>query len=235
MWARIALVLTCLALVASPVAPVVGVEQEDNEPSGETLYNGTCGLCHGPEGSGDAGPRIAPMGSELSEVLDIVRNGNGQMPAISADELSDAEVARVVDYLRSLGDSPGRRDADVSRVDDAAAALIKNGVTGVAEGANMPSTPEAMNVFIDAGVLFGPAKAANAGGVAVSGLEQSQNALRISWSHDEVEARLVAIMEQIHTRCLEYGSAGGLVNYVNGANLAGFEKVARAMLAYGCV
>ena len=73
------------------------------------------------------------------------------------------------------------------------------------------------------------------GGVAVSGLEQSQNALRISWSHDEVEARLVAIMEQIHTRCLEYGSAGGLVNYVNGANLAGFEKVARAMLAYGCV
>ena len=104
MWARIFLALTCITLVTVPLARAAGSAQDDDEPSGETLYDGTCGLCHGPEGSGDAGPRIAPMGRELSEVLEIVRNGNGQMPAISEDELSDAQVARVVAYLRSLGD-----------------------------------------------------------------------------------------------------------------------------------
>ena len=107
MWARTVLALTCLGLVAVPlaaIAPAGGVGQQDDAPSGETLYDGTCGLCHGPEGIGDAGPRIAPMGRELFEVLEIVRNGNGQMPAISEDELSDDEVARVVAYLRSVGD-----------------------------------------------------------------------------------------------------------------------------------
>ena len=118
---------------------------------------------------------------------------------------------------------------------DDAKKLIGNGVRGVAEGANMPSTLDAVNALLDAKVLFGPAKAANAGGVAVSGLEQSQNALRISWTREEVEARLVEIMQQIHSRCVEYGEEGGWVNYVRGANIAGFEKVARAMLAYGVV
>ena len=119
---------------------------------------------------------------------------------------------------------------------EAADALIKNGVTAVGEGANMPCSLEATDRFQAAGVLFGPAKAANAGGVAVSGLEQSQNALRMSWSHDEVHERLRLIMAEIHEKCCEYGNDGnGGVNYVRGANVAGFVKVADAMLAYGAV
>ncbi|MFC1705938.1 NADP-specific glutamate dehydrogenase [Planctomycetota bacterium] len=118
----------------------------------------------------------------------------------------------------------------------AARDLVKNGVIAVAEGANMPSTLEAVHAFLDARVLFGPAKAANAGGVAVSGLEQSQNALRISWSREEVESRLQRIMSDIHERCRRYGDNGnGFINYVRGANIAGFVKVADAMLAYGVV
>ena len=100
----------------------------------------------------------------------------------------------------------------------------------------MPCSLEATDAFLAAGVLFGPAKAANAGGVAVSGLEQSQNALRMSWSRDEVHERLRNIMAEIHEKCREYGDDGnGGVNYVKGANIAGFVKVADAMLAYGAV
>ncbi|MGI9175337.1 MAG: NADP-specific glutamate dehydrogenase [Rhodothermales bacterium] len=113
--------------------------------------------------------------------------------------------------------------------------LLKNGCRVVAEGANMPSTLEAMHHFLDAKILFGPAKAANAGGVAVSGLEQSQNALRISWSRDEVDQRLQGIMKNIHEQCEAWGQEGDYVNYVKGANLAAFRKVADAMLAYGIV
>ncbi len=111
--------------------------------------------------------------------------------------------------------------------------LINNGCYCVAEGANMPSTLEAMRVFLNAKVLFGPAKAANAGGVAVSGLEQSQNAQRLSWSSERVDQELGAIMESIHTKCVDHGQDGDFVNYVKGANVAGFIKVANAMLAYG--
>ena len=115
-----------------------------------------------------------------------------------------------------------------------ASRMIANGLVALAEGANMPTTLEAVHAFQDAGVTFGPAKAANAGGVAVSGLEQSQNALRISWSAEEVESRLVEIMRTIHERCVDHGgSDAGPVDYVKGANIAGFEKVAQAMLAYG--
>ncbi len=114
--------------------------------------------------------------------------------------------------------------------------LIANGVKAVAEGANMPTEPEGVAAFIEAGVLFGPGKAANAGGVAVSGLEQSQNALRISWSREEVDHRLQGIMENIHDKCAEYGrEENGRIDYVKGANIGGFVKVAEAMLAYGVV
>jgi len=117
---------------------------------------------------------------------------------------------------------------------DDAAALIKNGVQGVSEGANMPSTREAIQQFLNAKVLFGPGKAANAGGVAVSGLEQSQNAIRLSWSREEVDRQLQEIMKRIHSQCETHGKqAGGYINYVQGANIAGFVKVADAMLAYG--
>ncbi len=114
--------------------------------------------------------------------------------------------------------------------------LISNGVLAVSEGANMPTELEGVHLFQDARVLFGPAKAANAGGVAVSGLEQSQNALRISWPKEKVCRQLVEIMAKIHQQCVEYGrESDGYVNYVKGANIAGFTKVADAMLAYGAV
>jgi glutamate dehydrogenase (NADP+) len=114
--------------------------------------------------------------------------------------------------------------------------LIKNGCICVAEGANMPSTPEAIHEFHEAKILFAPGKASNAGGVATSGLEMSQNSLRISWTREEVDERLRKIMEDIHNSCIEYGrDEEGYCNYVKGANIAGFVKVADAMLAQGVI
>ena len=117
-----------------------------------------------------------------------------------------------------------------------AKALISNGCICVSEGANMPSTPEAIEEFTKAKILFAPGKASNAGGVATSGLEMSQNSLRLSWTSEEVDQRLKAIMANIHESCVKYGSDGqGYVDYVKGANIAGFVKVADAMLAQGVV
>ena len=117
-----------------------------------------------------------------------------------------------------------------------AAALIKNGCRAVIEGANMPCTPEAVTKFAESKVLYAPGKAANAGGVSVSGLEQSQNSLRLSWTREEVDARLRTIMRDIHKQCVLQGKeADGHVNYAKGANIAGFVKVADAMLAQGIV
>ncbi len=115
-----------------------------------------------------------------------------------------------------------------------AALLVENGVLCVAEGANMPSTLDAVEIFLKAGTLYAPGKASNAGGVATSGLEMSQNALRLSWRHAEVDERLHAIMKDIHENCVHHGkTADGSVNYVDGANIAGFVKLADAMLAQG--
>lgn len=113
--------------------------------------------------------------------------------------------------------------------------LIKNGVKCVAEGANMPSTPEAITAFLDNKVLFAPGKASNAGGVATSGLEMSQNSLRMSWSREEVDGHLKTIMHNIHKTCVLHGKEGKYINYVKGANIGGFVKVANAMLAQGLV
>ena len=114
--------------------------------------------------------------------------------------------------------------------------LVANGCIAVSEGANMPSTPEAIQVFQEAKILYAPGKAANAGGVSVSGLEMSQNSARLSWTAEEVDARLHQIMESIHESCVKYGTeADGYVNYVKGANIAGFMKVAKAMMAQGVI
>ncbi len=113
--------------------------------------------------------------------------------------------------------------------------LVKNGVVAVAEGANMPSTPDAVNYFIENKVIFAPGKASNAGGVATSGLEMSQNSLRLSWTREEVDQRLHGIMVSIHKTCTKYGNEKGYMNYVKGANIGGFVKVAEAMLAQGLV
>ncbi|MFT4644249.1 MAG: glutamate dehydrogenase (NADP+) [Planctomycetota bacterium] len=118
---------------------------------------------------------------------------------------------------------------------DEAKNLLANGVICVAEGANMPSTPEAVTEFINAGILFAPGKASNAGGVATSGLEMSQNSLRISWTAEEVDERLHNIMIDIHNQCVQYGTENGFTNYVKGANLAGFVKVADSMIDQGLV
>ncbi|MCL1124940.1 NADP-specific glutamate dehydrogenase [Shewanella surugensis] len=112
-------------------------------------------------------------------------------------------------------------------------ALVSNGCIAVAEGANMPTTIEAIKVLQHAKLLFAPGKAANAGGVALSGLEMTQNSVRLSWSATELEDRLATIMKDIHRQCVKYSDDGDYVNYVNGANIAGFIKVANAMLAYG--
>ena len=119
--------------------------------------------------------------------------------------------------------------------EDAAQALIDNGVRAVVEGANMPTTAGAAHLFERHDVLHAPGKASNAGGVAVSGLEQSQNAMRISWDREEVDRRLQKIMQEIHSRCVEHGERKDGVSYVDGANIGGFEKVADAMLAYGVI
>lgn len=117
---------------------------------------------------------------------------------------------------------------------DDAQALVANGCLAVSEGANMPSTPEAITVFLDNKLLYAPGKAANAGGVATSGLEMCQNAQKISWTREEVDAKLKEIMKSIHSQCVKYGSQpDGFVNYVKGANVAGFIKVARAMMDQG--
>lgn len=165
-------------------------------------------------------------------------------------KVKNHDYGRVDDYAKLVG---ARFEADKTpwhvKVDVAlpcatqnelhendAKTLIANGVVCVAEGANMPSTIEAAKAFEAAGVLYAPGKASNAGGVATSGLEMSQNALRLSWSREEVDARLLVIMQNIHAACLKYGKrSDGSVSYIDGANIAGFVKVADAMLAQGVV
>ncbi|MBW6502474.1 MAG: NADP-specific glutamate dehydrogenase [Bacteroidales bacterium] len=129
---------------------------------------------------------------------------------------------------------PNATQNEISR--EEAELLVKNGCICVSEGANMPSTPEAVEVFLKAQILYAPGKAANAGGVATSGLEMTQNSMRLPWSREEVDSRLRSIMKNIHETCVKYGKKeDGFVNYVDGANIGGFVKVANAMIAQGVV
>ena len=113
--------------------------------------------------------------------------------------------------------------------------LIDNGCFVISEGANMPSSPEAVTAYQEAKILYGLGKAANAGGVAVSGLEMSQNSMRYGWTREEVDAKLRQIMKDIHSTCVEWGTEGDYIDYVKGANIGGFVKVADSMLAQGVV
>jgi len=165
-------------------------------------------------------------------------------------ELKNIERGRIREYAEKYGvkyvegAKPWFEKADIALPsatqneinEEAAKALVANGVFAVSEGANMPSTPEAIKVFQDAKILYAPGKAANAGGVAVSGLEMSQNSERLRWSCEEVDAKLHNIMNDIHENCVKYGTTPeGYINYVKGANVAGFLKVAKAMMAQGVV
>ena len=143
-------------------------------------------------------------------------------------DIKERAHGRVADYAREFG-LTYLEDVDAARQ------LIANGVKAVAEGANMPTTIAATDLFLEAGVLFAPGKAANAGGVATSGLEMAQNAARMGWKAEKVDARLHHIMLDIHHACVQYGGEAKQTNYVRGANIAGFVKVADAMLAQGVI
>jgi glutamate dehydrogenase/leucine dehydrogenase len=170
---------------------------------------------------------------KLKFILDLKNNRRGRIKEY-ADKYN-------VDYLsgkRPWGIKcdvalPCATQNEISESD--AKLLVDNGCICVAEGANMPSDTNAVDLFVDRKILFGPGKAANAGGVAVSGLEMSQNSIFTSWSREEVDNKLCNIMKNIHTQCIEHGQDGEFINYVKGANIAGFIKVADAMLDQGVV
>lgn len=165
-------------------------------------------------------------------------------------ELKNIERGRIREYAEKYGVKyvagarPWNEKCDIAlpsatqnEIDgDDARALLKNGVIAVSEGANMPSTPEAIAEFQKAKILYAPGKASNAGGVSVSGLEMTQNSERLNWSSEEVDNKLHNIMKSIHEACIRYGTQpDGYINYVKGANIAGFMKVAKAMMAQGIV
>jgi glutamate dehydrogenase/leucine dehydrogenase len=170
---------------------------------------------------------------KLAWVMDLKNNRRGRIKEY-ADEFG-------VTYLESQ--RPWSVSCDIALPcatqneinGDNAKTMISNGCKVVSEGANMPTDPEAVNIILDAGILFGPGKAANAGGVATSGLEMSQNSMRLNWSREEVDSKLHTIMKNIHEACVIHGTENGSVNYVKGANIAGFIKIADSMLDQGVV
>jgi len=164
-------------------------------------------------------------------------------------ELKNVKRGRIKEYADKFGvkyvegKTPWNEKGDIAfpsatqnEINEAdAKALVKNGCICVSEGANMPTTPEGVKVFLGAKILYGPGKAANAGGVATSGLEMSQNSMRLSWTREEVDQKLHGIMVSIHKACVQYGKEGNYINYVKGANIAGFVKVADSMIDQGLV
>ena len=209
-------------------------------------------------GSGNVAQYAAEKSTELGATVLTLSDSSGYIldnDGINAEKLAhvmhikNVERGRISDYLKKYpsatfvaGKTPWSVACDIAMPcatqnelhGDDAKALIANGVKAVAEGANMPCTPEAVEAFSAKRILFSPGKAANAGGVSTSGLEMSQNSLRLSWSREEVDQRLHGIMKSIHASCVKYGAReDGTIDYVKGANLAGFVKVADAMLDQG--
>ncbi len=209
-------------------------------------------------GSGNVAQYAAEKATELGATVLTLSDSSGYIldnDGINAEKLAhvmhikNVERGRISDYLKKYpsatfvaGKTPWSVACDIAMPcatqnelnGDDAKALIAHGVKCVAEGANMPSTPEAIEAFAAARILFSPGKASNAGGVSTSGLEMSQNSLRLSWSREEVDQRLHGIMKSIHASCVKYGAReDGSIDYVKGANLAGFVKVADAMLDQG--
>jgi len=211
-------------------------------------------------GSGNVAQYAAQKATQLGGKVVTMSDSSGYIydaNGIDAERLSyvmeikNVNYGRISDYITRYPDATfveGKRPWEVkcdialpcatqNELNEAEAQmLVSSGCMCVAEGANMPSTPEAVMVFQNAKILFAPGKASNAGGVATSGLEMSQNSLRLSWSAEEVDEKLKRIMLDIHSSCVTYGADGsGYVDYVKGANIAGFVKVADAMLAQGVV
>ena len=195
----------------------------------------------------DLGGKVVTLSDSSGTIFD--KDGIDSEKLAFIMELKNVKRGRIKEYADKYnaeyfeGERPWKVACDVAlpcatqnelNIDEAKV-LIENGCVAVAEGANMPTEPDAVNLFLKEKILFGPGKAANAGGVAVSGLEMSQNSMRLSWPREEVDQRLHTIMIDIHTACTKHGSDGDYVNYVKGANIAGFIKVADAMIDQGVV
>jgi len=194
----------------------------------------------------ELGAKVVTLSDSSGYIYDV--NGIDAKKLAFIMELKNVRRGRVKEYAEKFGCEfhPGRPwsvNCDIALPcatqnelsKDEAKNLVANGCILVSEGANMPSTPEAIAVFQESKILFAPGKASNAGGVATSGLEMSQNSLRMNWTREEVDNKLKKIMQDIHTSCIEYGTEGNYVDYVKGANIAGFVKVADAMLDQGLV
>jgi glutamate dehydrogenase (NADP+) len=209
-------------------------------------------------GSGNVAQYACEKATQLGAKVVTLSDSNGTIydpNGIDADklawvmELKNVRRGRIAEYTAKFGGefhdgkTPWEIKCDIAlpcatqnELDlNDAKTLVDHGVIAVAEGANMPCTPEAFMYFIEHGVLYAPGKASNAGGVATSGLEMSQNSLRMGWTRDEVDAKLHQIMKNIHEQCVKYGTENGQTNYVKGANIAGFVKVADAMIDQGVV
>jgi glutamate dehydrogenase (NADP+) len=168
---------------------------------------------------------------KLAYVMDLKNVQRGRIKEYAEKYKCEYQAGKTPWHLPCDCAFPSATQNEVNKHD--AKALIDNGCILVAEGANMPTTPEGVEIFLENKILYGPGKAANAGGVATSGLEMAQNSARISWSREEVDKKLQWIMSQIHHSCVKYGKEGDYVNYVKGANIAGFVKVADAMIDQG--
>ncbi len=226
--------------------------QEMLSTRGDEVAGKRCAI----SGSGNvaqfAAEKINQLGGKVVTLSDsggVIHDPNG----VDAEKLAyvmdlkNVRRGRIHEYAKQFGVEyfPGHRPwgvpCDVALPcatqnelnEDEARTLIKNGCIAVSEGANMPTTIAGVHAFLEGKVLYAPGKAANAGGVAVSGLEQSQNSLRLSWTRDEVDGRLKGIMTSIHEQCVTFGKEDGYINYVKGANTAGFKKIADALLAFG--
>ena len=228
--------------------------QEMLKAKGDSLEGKTCTV----SGSGNVAQftveKLIHLGAKAVTLSDsggfiYDPDGIGEQKLAFVMELKNVKRGRIKEYAQKYGVKyyegkcpwiiacdaafPSATQNEVDAND--AKTLVKNGVKCVAEGANMPSTPEAIEVYLKAKILYGPGKAANAGGVATSGLEMSQNSQRLSWSREEVDEKLNQIMIKIHESCVKYGKEEKFINYVKGANVAGFVKVADAMLDQGVV
>jgi len=226
------------------------------ETKGETFRGKTVTV----SGSGNVAQYATEKATELGGKVVTLSDSSGTIhdpDGITAEklayveELKNVKRGRISEYAMKYGVKfyEGKRPwfikcdialpcATQNEVDaEDAETLVKNGCTCVAEGANMPTLPEAIEVFQKAKILYGPGKASNAGGVAVSGLEMSQNSLRTSWTREQVDERLQDIMESIHQTCVKFGTSkdGSYVDYVKGANVGGFIKVANSMIEQGVV
>jgi len=195
----------------------------------------------------DLGAKVVTLSDSSGMVYDPDGIDNKKLAYVM--ELKNIKRGRIKEYAEKYGVNyesgkrpwhikcdlafPSATQNEINK--DEAKKLVNNGCLGVGEGANMPTEPDAIEVFQGAKILYGPGKAANAGGVATSALEMSQNSLRMGWSREEVDEKLHTIMKNIHENCVKYGKEGNYVNYVNGANIAGFVKVAEAMLDHGII